>query len=269
MRPTRQDIAAPPFPADAEWVGGTAPRLERLTAQGPLLVHFFDLAQLNSARAMPYVAAWRGRYSEHGLAVLGVHSARFPFTAAPEAVAASLPRLGIEWPVAVDSRHAIWRDYGCKGWPSLFLWGQGGALRWYHLGEGDYDGTEAAITEALEEAGAGAGWPSPLDPIRLSDAPGAGVVRPTDEYFPGGDPGEPWGGGPVEFYYEAGGSFLAADGRGSIGVTLDGEELPPVTVTGPGLYELAAHPRHERHRIRVEPAPEVDLYSVQFAPGTP
>ncbi len=146
---------------------------------GPLLVHFFDLAQLNSARALPYVEAWSERYREHGLGTLGVHSPRFPFTRSPEVVAAALPRLGIEWPVAVDSEHAIWRAYGCRGWPSLFLWSRGGALRWYQLGEGEYEATELAIREALEEAGdpgtrlAG----RRCEPLRAGDAPGARVDR--------------------------------------------------------------------------------------------
>jgi hypothetical protein len=250
-------------------VGGEPPRLERLTARGPLLVHFFDIAQLNSARAMPYVRAWRDRYADAGLGVLGIHCARFSFTAPADAVSAALPRLGVSWPVGIDARRAIWRDYGVKGWPSFFLWGQGGALRWYHLGEGDYDGTEAAIRAALEEAGVSERWPEPLTPVRPSDVPGAGVVRPTDEYFPSGEPGEPWRGGPFEFRYEAGGAHLAADGEGDVALALDGADLPAVRVEGPGLYEVAEHPRHERHRLRIDPAASVRIHSVQFAPAPP
>ena len=108
-----------------------------------------------------------------------------------------------------------------------------------------------------------------MAPLRPSDAPGAGVVRPTDEYFPSGEAGVPWPGGPVEFFYEAGGSHLAADGTGSVRVTLDGDEAPPVSVDGPGIYELAEHPRHGRHRIRLEPDEKVRVVSVQFAPSPP
>ena len=32
--------------------------IAELTAAGPVLVHFFDFAQLNSVRALPYVIAW-------------------------------------------------------------------------------------------------------------------------------------------------------------------------------------------------------------------
>ena len=54
--------------------------------------------------------------------------------------------------MAVDREFALWQLYEPHGWPALFLWGQGGALRWYHLGEGDYAATEQAIREALPEA---------------------------------------------------------------------------------------------------------------------
>lgn len=275
MRPPRQDIAAPPFPPDTEWVGGKPPKLELVVARGPLLVHFFDFAQLNSARALPYVSAWSERYSEHGLSTLGVHTPRLPFTRPAEAVAGALPGLGIDWPVAVDARQRIWRDYGCEGWPSLFLWSRGGALRWYQLGEGDYEATELAIREALEEAGFGPGaeWPPPLQPIRPSDAPGATVISPTPELFPGGSPETPWtaDGGPrsLRVPYEAGGVFAAVAGRGELAVRLDGTTLAPVVIRAAGLHEIVTHERHESHLLELELGAGLELHSLQFAPAPP
>ena len=150
MRPERDNIAAPPLPPACGGSGEDPPRADELTAAGPVLVHFFDFAQLNSVRALPYAIAWDRRYRDAGLATLGVHSPRFRFTADRPALAAALERLGVEHPVADDSGYALWHDYGCEGWPSLFLWGQGGALRWFHFGEGDYAATEAAIAELRE-----------------------------------------------------------------------------------------------------------------------
>lgn len=273
MRPPRPDIAVPPFPAGLDWLGATEPRLDRIVAAGPLLVHFYDLAQLNSIRALPYVKAWSERYREHGLSTLGAHSPRFPFTRDAGAVAASLPRLGIEWPVAVDSEHAIWRSYGCRGWPSLFLWGRGGALRWHHLGEGEYEATELAIREALEEAGARADWPAPLEPLRTADAPGARVIAPSAEIFPGGSAERPWSASPgrpsVAFDYEGGGAFLAADGEGEVAVSIDGGTREPLAIRHPGLHTIAVHELHESHRVELEPTAGVRIYSVQFSPAPP
>ena len=259
------------MPPGIDWVGGPAPRLERLVNDGPLLVHFWDLAQLNSLRTLDYVRAWRERYGAGGLGVLGVHSPRFPFTRSAEAVASALPRLGIEWPVAVDSELAIWRDYGVQGWPSLFLWGKGGALRWYHLGEGEYKATEEAIRDALDSENSD--WPATLDPIRPSDAPGAGVVPPSPELFPGGSIAKPWTASDrdssLEFDYEAAGAHAAVDGTGELRVSIDGGEPRRVAVEHPGLYELGGGDRHGEHRLRIECSGAVAIHSIQFAPGPP
>ncbi|HEX2358464.1 MAG TPA: hypothetical protein VHH72_01475 [Solirubrobacterales bacterium] len=269
MRPSRLDIAAPPFRPDLEWLGGDAPRLERIVTKGPLLVHFFDFAQVNSVRALPYVRAWHERYEPAGLTVLGIHSPRFPFTRPAEAVAGALPGLGIEWPVAVDSELATWRDYGCEGWPSLFLWGRGGALRWYQLGEGEYRGAELAIREELEPDRE---WPPPLDPLRETDAQGAAVIAPTPELLPGGSLAHPWRAGseqPLRFEYESGGAFAAATGAGSLRIELEGGAAAEVAIDGPGLYELSTHPTSERHAVELSGSAEALVYSIQFAPGAP
>ncbi len=238
-----------------------------------MLVHFFDLAQLNSFRTLPYLRAWHERYSDAGLAMIGVHSPRFPFTQSHDVVAAAAERLEIGWPVVVDPEFAVWRLYEPHGWPALFLWGRGGALRWYHLGEGDYTGTEEAVREELAGPNGGHDWPPLLEPIRPSDAPGAEVIAPTPEIFPSGTAEEPW---PVadadrrlELEYEAGGAYAATDGEGEIAIRLDGEGRDPIPVTHPGLQELTSHERTERHRLELEPSAGLQLYSIQFAAGVP
>jgi hypothetical protein len=273
VRPEAQNIAVPPFVPSLHWVGGEPPPVERLTAVGPVLVHFFDFAQLNSVRAMPYVVDWRERYRDAGLAVIGVHSPRFGFTREAGTVAAGAARLGISHPVAVDSEFRVWHDYGCRGWPSLFLWRRGGALDWFHFGEGEYAETEAAIRAALADARPGVELPPPGEPLRATDAPGAFVVPPTDELFPGGSAAEPWVASAdrpaIEAEYEAGGAHAAVDGEGELVVALDGGPPERIPVDAPGLYELATHPKHERHRIELRPPGGVRVWSVAFAPGVP
>jgi hypothetical protein len=247
--------------------------IDRLVAARPVIVHFFDFAQLNSIRTLPYLYAWNGRYEGDGLAMIGVHSPRFPFTQDLDAVAAAVERLKIEWPVAVDPEFALWRIYEPHGWPALFLWGQGGALRWYHLGEGDYAGTEEAIREALPERNGTREWPPPLEPIRPTDVPDVKVIAPTPEMFPGGSTEEPWssteGESSLELAYEAGGSYAATDGEGRIEIRVDGEARDAIEVTHPGLQELTVHERTERHTLRLEPSPGLLVYSIQFAAGVP
>jgi hypothetical protein len=273
VRPGRPDIAVPELPADLDWVGAAPGSMSQLTARGPVLVHFFDFAQLNSVRALPYLREWHRRYAGSGLSVLGVQAPRFPFGADPGAVSAGLERLGVSHPVAIDAERELWFDYGCEGWPSLFLWGRGGVLRWYHFGEGEYAPTEEAIRAELRESVALRDLPARLEPLRATDTPGAAVMPPTPELFPAGE-GSPLavgvGSDALDLDYEAGGVYATAEGRGEIRLTLDGDGSGRITVDGAGLYELAVHPRHEAHRLKLEfGGGEMSIWSISFAPGVP
>ncbi len=244
-----------------------------LTASGPVLVHFFDPTQLNSVRALPYVAEWNTRYSKLGLTALGIHSPRFALTADAAVATDAIERLGIEHAVALDLDYAIWHDYGCKGWPSLFLWGQGGALRWTHNGEGEYQATEEAIQEELRLSDISTDLPVPMEPLRPTDAPGALVPVPTAEVLPGGSPAEPWspqaGGSPMMIDYAAGEAWVVADGDGTIEVAVDGEAAEDIRVPPIGLAKIAGSGPHESHHVELEVPDGVRIWAISFAPGLP
>jgi hypothetical protein len=274
MRPGRDNIAAPDLPSELTWIGTEPESMPALTAGGPALVHFVEYAQLNSVRTLPYLAAWHRRYREAGLSVIGVQAPRFPFAAAPDVVAAGLEELGVEFPVAVDAGHKLWTAYGCEGWPSLFLWSLGGSLSWAHFGEGEYRATEEAIQGELRELDAlRQDLPEPMAPLRATDGPGARVMAPTPEVFPSESWERAWVAGEdgeeLVVPYEGGAAHATLEGRGAVAIELDGAEVGTVEVAGPGLYELAEHPRHESHRLVLRPSPGIAVWSVSFAAGVP
>ena len=262
-----------------------------LAAKGPVLVHFFDFSQLNSVRTLPYLKEWDRRYAEHGLRVIGVQAPRFPSAADPETVATGLQRLGVNFPVLIDNRHSLWAAYGCEGWPSLFLWGRGGRLKWFQFGEGDYRATEEAIQATLgglpdrcssdeegaaedrEQAAAAPAidLPEPMEPVRPSDAEGALVVPPGAELMPGGE--RPWtipeDGDFIEVKYDGGGIHATAEGEGEISLVLDGELAGTVEVDGLGLYTLAEHDFHGTHRIEITLKGSSEIRSFSFSPAPP
>jgi hypothetical protein len=269
MRPERDNIAAPDLPEGVEWVGEAPRSMPLATARGPVLVHFLDFAQLNSVRTLPYVSEWARRYADAGLTTLGVQAPRFSFGADPDVVRAGLTRLGAELPVAIDADRRLWHAYGCEGWPSLFLWKLGGALAWFHFGEGEYRATEEAIQAELREQDALQPLPEPMAPLRPSDAPGAKVMPPTPELFPGGSWEQPWEGDELEVPYEAGGAYATVEGVGELALTLDGAQLDPVAVSGAALYTLAEHLKHAQHSIVIHPTPGLRIWSVSFSAGVP
>jgi hypothetical protein len=273
VRPGRDNIAAPDLPEGLTWVGAAPESMPALTAGGPALVHFLDFAQLNSVRTLPYLSEWWRRYREAGLSVIGVQSPRFPFEADESAVRRGLESLDVEFPVAIDAAHDLWAAYGCEGWPSLFLWSLGGALSWVHFGEGEYLETEIAIQEELRESDALQQLPEPMAPLRSTDGPGARVMAPTAEIFPGGSWERPWrapeDGAELTIEYAAGGAFVTTEGTGAIEVELDGEPTETVATADPGLYRLAQHPRHEAHTLTLRPSAGLRVWSISFAPGSP
>ena len=65
------------------------------------------------------------------------------------------------------------------------------------------------------------------------------------------------------------GAYAAAEGEGELRPEIDGVQLDPVAVSGPGLYELAAHAASERHRVELAGGGDLAVFSIQFAPGVP
>jgi len=273
MRPDRDDIPSPDLPESLEWIGEPPGSMPLLQAGGPVLVHFFDFAQLNSVRTLPYVKEWARRYRDAGLRTVGVQAPRFPFGADRETVARGVKRLGLAFPVAIDAERDLWHAYGCEGWPSLFLWRRGGALAWFHFGEGEYQGTEEAIQSVLRELDALRELPAAIAPLRPTDAPGARVMAPTPEHFPGGSWERPWVAGEegdeLEIPYEAGGSYVTVEGNGGIAARLDGKPIEPIAVKGPALYTLTKHERHEKHTLTLRPSSGLKIWSLSFAAGVP
>ena len=52
-----------------------------------------------------------------------------------------------------DNQYGTWSAWGNQYWPAKYLIDARGKVRYTHFGEGEYDQTEAAIRDLLEEAG--------------------------------------------------------------------------------------------------------------------
>jgi hypothetical protein len=60
-------------------------------------------------------------------------------------------RFGIRYPVVQDNDFAIWNRWGVRAWPTMLLVDRQGVVRYRHIGEGDYDETEAAIRRLIAD----------------------------------------------------------------------------------------------------------------------
>jgi hypothetical protein len=250
LRAPVDTIAAPLFPTKLPWVNVAGPQAS-LQRGRPLLVEFWDFCRANSLRTLPYVKAWHERYAEAGLRVVGVHCPGFEASRSEQAVRDAVARLGISYPVLIDSELQLWREYENEGWPARYLFDGRARLFEFHYGEGAYAETELAIQELVGVRR------EPLAPLRAEDAPDARLQPQT--------PDQP---GPYSGPYEAGGVWAVLDGAGAVrvngGVAGGGRE---VQVAHPGAYPLLEHERHTAGVLELELGAGVSCLATCFTPG--
>jgi thiol-disulfide isomerase/thioredoxin len=119
-----------------------------------VLVDFWTYSCINCIRTIPYLNDWDQKYAGNGLVIVGVHSPEFEFEKNYDNVKAAVQRLGITYPVVLDSDHGTWNAYGNQYWPRHYLIDAQGYIRDNHIGEGGYEQTEKTIQSLLAERAA-------------------------------------------------------------------------------------------------------------------
>src|SRR5438105_1658690 len=125
------------FPALAGATGWlNSPPLTAAGLRGKVvLIEFWTYSCINWRRAHPYVRAWAEKYRDQGLVVIGVHAPEFAFEKNLNNVRWAVKDMRIDYPVAVDSDHAIWRAFNNQYWPALYFIDSQGRVRHRHFGE--------------------------------------------------------------------------------------------------------------------------------------
>ena len=119
-----------------------------------VLVDFWTYSCINCIRTIPYLNDWDQKYADNGLVIIGVHSPEFEFEKNYDNVKAAVQRLGITYPVVLDSDHGTWNAYGNQYWPRDYIIDAHGYIRDNHIGEGGYEQTEKTIQSLLAERAA-------------------------------------------------------------------------------------------------------------------
>src|ERR1700746_2582928 len=127
-----------------------------------VLASFWTYTCINWLRQLPYLRAWAGKYSGHGLVVIGVHTPEFSFEHNAGNVRRAVQDMGITYPVATDNDYAVWRAFGNHYWPALYFADARGRIRHHHFGEGEYGQSEMVIQQLLAEAGSSGAGAEPV-----------------------------------------------------------------------------------------------------------
>ncbi|WP_343551523.1 redoxin family protein [Pantoea sp.] len=148
------DKPLPSLAGATKWLNSPELTPENLMGK-VVLVNFWTYGCINCQRALPYVKSWDEKYRDKGLVVIGIHSPEFAYERKESNVLKAIKRLGINYPVVTDNDFTLWERFDNQYWPTRYLADAEGNVRYEHIGEGDYDGTEKAIQQLLREAKAG------------------------------------------------------------------------------------------------------------------
>src|SRR6202789_2021091 len=135
-----------------EWLN--SPPLTSASLRGKVvLINFWTFSCINSLRQLPYLRAWTAKYKDQGLVVVGVQAPEFEFERSLDDVRWARKTMKLDYPIAIDNDHAIWRAFNNNAWPALYFVDATGRVRHHQLGEGNYDRAELIIQQLLAEIG--------------------------------------------------------------------------------------------------------------------
>ena len=143
--PTR---AAPSLGLASGWINSAPLGADQLAGK-VVLYDFWTFECINCRHTFPWVEAWHERYAADGLVLASIHTPEFSFEADPANVAKAVKDDALTYPVALDPDRAIWRAYGNRYWPAIYVYDREGRLRYDHAGEGAYDETEDVLRALL------------------------------------------------------------------------------------------------------------------------
>jgi thiol-disulfide isomerase/thioredoxin len=256
--PVSQRVPAPNFTGIDGWVN-TAPLTLRALRGHVVLIDFWTFSCVNCVRTIPHLQQLDTEYKSDGLVIVGVHSPEFDFEKSPANVRAAVQRLGVTWPVAIDSQMATWDAYQNEYWPAEYLLDQQGRVAYTSFGEGDYDATSKAVAALLSvhqasppaatevptditpelyagsQRGALAGGESYGSPGQVTSYPDHGppqardAIQVTGSWVDHGQYLEAAAPGHVRLNFHADSLYVVAGssaGPLSVTVTLDGKQVP-------------------------------------------
>ena len=84
-------------------------------------------------------------YADDRFVLVGIHTPEFVHEKAVDNVRAAVDRLGVPYPVALDNDFKVWRAFGNRAWPTLYLIDKQGDVRLAKIGEGRFDVVRGAI----------------------------------------------------------------------------------------------------------------------------
>lgn len=119
------------------WINTSEPLSLRGNLQGKVVVlDFWTYCCINCLHILPDLHDLEKKFPDNdGLAVIGVHSAKFPNEKVSSNIENAVKRYGITHPVVNDSEALMWNEMGIQCWPTIVVVGPDGRILQTFIGK--------------------------------------------------------------------------------------------------------------------------------------
>lgn len=134
------------------WLNTEIDSLDDLDGQ-VVLVEMWTFGCHNCKARIPHNQELYATYADRGFEIVGVHAPEFDHEADIDNIKEAIERLGVTWPVALDTEKTnfrAWQSGGRRFWPRTFLIDQNGDVRYDHIGEGKYEELSQTVAWLLD-----------------------------------------------------------------------------------------------------------------------
>ena len=122
------------------WLNTEAQSIDEFNGK-VLVVEMWTFGCFNCQNRIPHTQALYAAHDREDLEIIGVHAPEFDREAVIPNIVDAVDRLGVSWPVAIDTRKTnfrAWQEGGRRFWPRTYVVDQNGDVRYDHIGEGRY-----------------------------------------------------------------------------------------------------------------------------------
>lgn len=119
------------------WINTSEPLSLSGNLRGKVVVlDFWTYCCVNCLHILPDLHDLERKYSDKdGLAIIGVHSAKFPNEKISSNIENAVARYGITHPIVNDSEALMWNEMGIQCWPTIVVVGPDGRVLQTFIGK--------------------------------------------------------------------------------------------------------------------------------------
>ncbi len=131
----RGEVRAPDFPQHLDWINSDAPISLKELRGHIIILHFWTFCCINCMHALAQLREIEAAFPHNELAIISVHSPKFPNEKFTETVRDAVLRYGVDHPVINDRSMHLWKQYAVRAWPTLIFISPEGRVLERHEGE--------------------------------------------------------------------------------------------------------------------------------------